>query len=66
VDYRFGVPEWRNYHAVLDTDDFWFGGHGLNNPGQVYPVQKTPADHREQSIQIYIPARTAQVLRPEL
>lgn len=64
ADYRFGVPEWRNYHAILDTDDFWFGGHGLNNPGQVYPVQKTPADHREQSIQIYIPARTAQVLRP--
>ena len=63
-DYRFGVPEPKHYHAILDTDDFWFGGHGLVDPGQAHPSQSVPADHRDQSIQIYIPARTAQVLLP--
>ena len=64
ADYRIGVPESRDYRLVLDTDDFWFGGHGLVMAGQVYPVQLSPADNRKQSIQIYVPARTAQVLMP--
>ena len=58
------MPESRDYRLVLDTDDFWFGGHGLVMAGQVYPVQLSPADNRKQSIQIYVPARTAQVLMP--
>ncbi len=64
ADYRFGLPEPRSYRMILNTDDFWFGGHGLVNPGQTYPVQTVPADDRRQSAQIYIPARTAQVLLP--
>ncbi|HSW44830.1 MAG TPA: alpha amylase C-terminal domain-containing protein [Phycisphaerae bacterium] len=63
-DCRFGVPESKDYRMILDTDDFWFGGHGLVTAGQVYPAQNAAADHRGQSVQIYIPARTAQVLLP--
>jgi 1,4-alpha-glucan branching enzyme len=62
--YRFGVPEPANYRLVLNTDEFWFGGHGLVNTGQVYPRQTIPADGRKQSVQIYIPCRTAQILMP--
>ncbi|MBP7933884.1 MAG: alpha amylase C-terminal domain-containing protein [Phycisphaerae bacterium] len=62
--YRFGVPDRETYCMVLNTDDFWFGGHGLVDHGQEHPWQQVPADGRDQSIQIYIPARTAQVLAP--
>jgi len=65
TDYRFGVPRHKNYRLILNTDDFWFGGHGLVTTGQVYPCQDLPADGQKQSIQIYIPTRTAQVLAPE-
>jgi 1,4-alpha-glucan branching enzyme len=64
ADYRFGVPGTTDYRLVLNTDDFWFGGHGLVDVGQVYPLQRFPADHRNQSVQVYIPARSAQVLTP--
>ncbi len=65
VDYRFGVPDPKDYKLQLNTDDFWFGGHGNVQTGQVYPLQEVPADHRLQSIQVYIPPRTAQVLMPK-
>jgi 1,4-alpha-glucan branching enzyme len=65
VDHRIGVPDPRNYKLQLNTDDFWFGGHGNVTTGQVYPLQEVPADNRLQSIQVYIPPRTAQVLVPE-
>jgi 1,4-alpha-glucan branching enzyme len=62
--YRFGVPEFRNYRLALDTDDPAFGGHGAIVPGQVYPRQQVAWDHRGQSVQVYLPARTALVLAP--
>ncbi|MEP0844301.1 MAG: alpha amylase C-terminal domain-containing protein [Phycisphaerae bacterium] len=62
--YRVGVPDPCDYRLVLNTDDFWFGGHGIVRPGQPYPCQPVPYDGRQQSIQLYIPARTAQVLAP--
>jgi len=65
TDYRFGVPERADYRLILNTDDFWFGGHGLVSTGQVYPVQAVPAGMHTQSIQVYVPARTAQVLLQE-
>ncbi len=63
-DYRLGVPDAADYRLVLNTDDFWFGGHGIVATGQPYPCQPVPADGRSQSIQVYIPARSAQVLAP--
>jgi 1,4-alpha-glucan branching enzyme len=64
TDFRIGVPDPRDYQMILNTDDPWFGGHGLVRSGQVYPYQARPEHDRPQSIQLYIPARTAQVLAP--
>jgi 1,4-alpha-glucan branching enzyme len=64
TDYRVGVPDATDYKLILNTDDIWFGGHGEVLAGQVYPVQSVRADGRSQSIQLYLPARTALVLHP--
>ncbi len=70
--YRIGVPgagmsgegTVDQYKLLLDTDATDFGGHALVSPDTTYPLQDTPQDHREHSIQIYLPPRTAQVLLP--
>ncbi len=62
TDYRVGVAERCDYRHVLDTDEQRFGGHGLLAAGQVHHWQAVPWDHRGQSIQLYLPARTAVVL----
>jgi 1,4-alpha-glucan branching enzyme len=62
ADYRIGVPEPTDYKVILNTDDFWYGGHGIVSKGQIYPRQNVPTHGRDQSIQVYIPTRTAQVL----
>jgi 1,4-alpha-glucan branching enzyme len=64
TDYRFGVPDPADYRVVLNTDDEACGGFGRVPAAQTYPLQQTPCFGREQSIQLYIPARTAQVLAP--
>lgn len=64
ASYRVGVPEDSDYRVALNTDDLWFGGHAIVSPGQVYPVQRVASHGRQQSTQIYLPARTAQVLVP--
>jgi 1,4-alpha-glucan branching enzyme len=61
-DYRVGVPEPGDYRLILSTDDAEFGGHGQVLPDQVYACQTVPWDDRPQSIQIYVPSRTALVL----
>jgi len=64
ADYRFGIPEPHDYKLILNTDDFWFGGHGIVLTGQIYPCRDIPWQGRSHSIQVYIPSRTAQVLAP--
>jgi 1,4-alpha-glucan branching enzyme len=64
TDYRFGVPEQADYELILDTDQLWFGGHANLQMGEVYPWQGRGCDHRPQSLQVYIPTRTALVLAP--
>jgi 1,4-alpha-glucan branching enzyme len=63
-DYRFGVPQAADYALVLDTDQLWFGGHANLTKGEVHPSQPVAYDDRPQSIQAYLPARTALVLAP--
>ncbi|MFH1746578.1 MAG: alpha amylase C-terminal domain-containing protein [Planctomycetota bacterium] len=63
-DYRCGVPVPADYRLVLNSDDLWFGGHAIVDVGQVYPWQDVPCHGSVHSIQIYLPARTAQVLEP--
>ncbi len=64
TDYRCGVPEAFNYRMVLSTDDVQYGGYGNTSSGQLYPYQDKSFHGREQSLQVYIPARSAQVLAP--
>jgi 1,4-alpha-glucan branching enzyme len=64
TDLRIPVPDLKDYKIVLNTDAPEFAGPGLIMPNTIYPVQKAPYGERQQSVQIYLPARTAQVLRP--
>eukprot|EP00331_Platyophrya_macrostoma_P006580 CAMPEP_0176419752 /NCGR_PEP_ID=MMETSP0127-20121128/8231_1 /TAXON_ID=938130 /ORGANISM="Platyophrya macrostoma, Strain WH" /LENGTH=743 /DNA_ID=CAMNT_0017800283 /DNA_START=1466 /DNA_END=3697 /DNA_ORIENTATION=- len=64
--YRIGTGYAYDHVAVLDTDEDQFAGkerlrHGHTN---VFPIIKEPWCNRDNYIQVYIPARTAMVLRP--
>lgn len=64
TDLRIPVPDPKSYGLILDTDEKRFEGFGRVAHSIVYPKQDVPMYTRGQSIQIYIPARTAQVLAP--
>lgn len=64
TDLRIPIPDAKNYKLILNTDARDFAGHGLVLPQTTYPMQKVPWENRQQSIQIYLPSRTAQVLQP--
>ena len=64
TDYRIPVPDGRDYKLVLNTDEKKFEGFGLVAEDVTYWKQPSPAAGREQSVQIYIPSRSAQVLAP--
>lgn len=61
---RIPVPDPTDYRVVLDTDAPRFEGHGRSVEDQLYPMQPVPMYGRAQSVQIYLPARSAQVLAP--
>jgi 1,4-alpha-glucan branching enzyme len=65
TDLRIPVPDPKDYKVILNTDATQFDGRGLVDPNSVYFKQDTPYASREQSVQIYIPARSAQVLAPQ-
>ena len=46
------------------SDDEAFEGHGLVDEGVTYLKQNVPIHGCNQSIQLYLPARTVQVLVP--
>lgn len=64
VSLRIPVPDRTDYRLVLDTDAAEFGGNGLLSAPQNYPWQDVPMYGRDQSIQIYLPARSALVMAP--
>jgi 1,4-alpha-glucan branching enzyme len=61
---RIPVPDPKNYRIVLNTDSKQFAGPGLVQEDMVYPCQEAPMYSRRQSVQIYLPSRSAQVLAP--
>lgn len=63
-DLRIPVPDAGDYGMVLDTDQACFGGHDRVQAETVYPGQAVPLYGRDQSLQIYLPCRSAQVLAP--
>ncbi len=64
TDWRIPVPQQTDYHLILNTDDIAYGGHGVVE-GVHYPWQDVPMEGHTQSIQLYVPARSALVLVPE-
>lgn len=64
TDYRIPVPDPRDYKLILDTDEKRFEGFGRVAEGVTYWKQNVPMYGRQQSVQMYIPSRTAQVLAP--
>ena len=63
TDWRIPVPEKTDYRLVLNTDDTVYGGYGAVE-GTHYPWQDVAIEGQAQSIQLYVPARSAQVLVP--
>ncbi len=61
---RIGVPEPHDHVLVLDSDAAAFGGHGHVSRDQVYPLSRDGSHGRPHSVQIYLPARSGQVLAP--
>ena len=61
TDWRIPVPERSDYRLVLNTDDTVYGGYGAV-AGVHYPWQDVAIEGQAQSIQLYVPARSAQVL----
>ncbi|MGC8624905.1 MAG: alpha-amylase family glycosyl hydrolase [Phycisphaerae bacterium] len=61
---RIPVPDPYDYRLILDTDNPVFDGFGRVVGDVVYPKQDVPMYGRKQSVQIYLPCRTAQVLAP--
>ena len=61
TDWRIPVPERADYRLILNTDDTVYGGHGAVE-GVHYPWQNVEIEGQAQSIQLYVPARSSQVL----
>ncbi len=62
--FRIPVPDPADYRVVLDSDLGRYEGHNRVQEGLVYPKQEVSMSGRAQSLQIYLPNRTAQVLAP--
>ena len=63
-DLRIPVPDPASYRIILNTDNARFGGFGSVDEAALYWRQDVPMYGRQHSIQIYLPARSAQVLIP--
>jgi 1,4-alpha-glucan branching enzyme len=61
---RIPIPDPRDYRVVLNSDAPQFGGQARVPDHTVYPKQALPMYSRDQSLQLYLPTRTAQVLAP--
>ena len=64
ADWRIPVLERTDYRLVLNTDDTVYGGYGAVESVH-YPWQAVAIEGQAQSIQLYVPARSAQVLVSE-
>ena len=65
TDWRIPVPDQTDYAMILNTDNKAFEGHGAVDESTLFVWQDVPACGRDQSIQIYSPARSAQVFAPK-
>jgi 1,4-alpha-glucan branching enzyme len=64
ADLRIPVPDPKDYRVVLDSDQDQFDGFNRVAPDMTYPREQVPMNNRAQSVRLYLPNRTAQVLAP--
>ncbi len=64
--FRIPVPQQAQYHLILDSDDERFGGHGRINHETIFTWEDIAMYGHKQSIQIYLPTRTALVFSPSV
>lgn len=64
ADYRIGIEQAGEYRIVLSSDDAAFGGHNRIDTSISYFTQPQGYAMRPNSIQVYVPSRTAIVLAP--
>jgi 1,4-alpha-glucan branching enzyme len=64
-DLRIGVPDPAEYRVVLNSDDARFSGFARVSEKMIYPRESVPMHGREQSVRMYLPNRSAQVLAPK-
>ena len=64
TDYGFLVP-WGEYHVVLNTDDKAYGGFGFADDSVTHFTCSDPLYEKDKKgwLKLYIPARTAVVLK---
>ncbi len=62
--FRVPAPDRVDYRTILSTDETEFSGHGRAVGDTAYPIQDVPSHGRSQSVQVYLPSRTALVLAP--
>ena len=61
------VPPGGTYKLVLDSDEVRFGGQGRIAAGQVFhPQNVEQGDEIVQQLKLYLPARTALVVKRDL
>jgi 1,4-alpha-glucan branching enzyme len=63
-DLRIPVPDPKDYKLILDSDDKLFEGFGRVAHGMKYIKEAQPWEGRKQSVRMYLPNRSAQVLAP--
>ncbi|MCC6240408.1 MAG: alpha amylase C-terminal domain-containing protein [Phycisphaerales bacterium] len=63
-DWRIPVPDATDYRLILTSDAAEFSGPNLVKPGMIFPWQNIPQGKTGQSLQVYVPSRTAIVLAP--
>ncbi len=65
TDWRIPIPEKSEYRLILNSDDIECGGYGAVESVH-YPWQDIEMGGQTQLLQLYVPARSAQVLAPEI
>ena len=63
-NWRVPVPDASDYQIVLNSDDTAFDGFGRVEAEVIYPIAKGDYAGRGQSVSVYVPSRSAQVLAP--
>ena len=65
MDYRAGAYKDTEYELILNSDDWKYGGGGMNGDKAIYQTEEIPADNRNYSFAYALPAYGAAVFRFE-